>query len=124
MNPETSPKPAPSRLLVLLPSLIAVILAGLCWVFYTKFQESNALALKSMDMEKAVGEELGARCEKADAKAAALQQQVTMLTKQVSDADATAQSWHEQFNVLSATLAEKARQEAALNVPASPPVTQ
>lgn len=98
-----------------LPWLLVVALSGLCWKFYTAFQESNALASNSMDQEKAIGEYLGGLMEEAKAKITGLEKTNATLTKQVEDAEATTVSWREQFNTLGLSLAdsEQARQDLA-----------
>ena len=98
-----------------LPWLLVVALSGLCWKFYTAFQESNALASNSMDQEKAIGEYLGGLMEEAKAKITGLEKTNATLTKQVEDAEATTVSWREQFNSLGLSLAdsEQARQDLA-----------
>ena len=100
---------------VFLPWLLVVALSGLCWKFYTAFQESNTLATNSMDQEKAVGEYLGGLMEEAKAKITGLEKTNATLTKQVEDAEATTVSWREQFNTLGLSLAdsEQARQDLA-----------
>ena len=100
---------------VFLPWLLVVALSGLCWKFYTAFQESNALATNSMDQEKAIGEYLGGLMEEAKAKITGLEKTNATLTKQVEDAEATTVSWREQFNSLGLSLAdsEQARQDLA-----------
>ena len=100
---------------VFLPWLLVVALSGLCWKFYTAFQESNALATNSMDQEKAIGEYLGGLMEEAKAKITGLEKTNATLTKQVEDAEATTVSWREQFNTVGLSLAdsEQARQDLA-----------